>query len=154
FWVLASSRFVSWLGEPAVLTVFHDITEQILAEASLKASQRRLVAQSAALMRMTTRYITPGERFDDRLRSILQIASRALNVERLSLWRFGPDGVLRCVGLHRATGSVFESGGALNPADAPEYFEALERDRVIAAPDARSDPRTRGFVDDYLIPNG
>ncbi|HEX7087650.1 MAG TPA: PAS domain S-box protein [Vicinamibacterales bacterium] len=154
FWVLASSRFVSWHGEPAVLTVFHDITEQVLAEASLKANQRRLVAQSAALMRLTTRYITPGERFDDRLRSILEIASRVLNVERLSLWRFETDGGLHCVGLHRATGAVFESGGVINPSDAPEYFEALERDRVIAAPDARSDPRTRGFVDDYLVPNG
>ena len=153
FWVLASSRFVSWHGEPAVLTVFHDITEQVLAETSLRASQRRLVAQSAALMRLTTRYTTPNERFEDRLRSILEIAARALNVERLSLWQFEADGSLRCVGLHRASGE-YETGGVLAPAEAPEYFEALERDRVIAAADARTDPRTRGFVGDYLAPNG
>ena len=33
FWVLASSRLVTWHGEPAVLTVFHDISEQLAAEA-------------------------------------------------------------------------------------------------------------------------
>ena len=32
FWVLASSRLVTWQSEPAVLTVFHDISEQLAAE--------------------------------------------------------------------------------------------------------------------------
>src|SRR5215204_6278128 len=33
-WVIASSRLVEWQREPAVLTVFHDIDEQLAAEAS------------------------------------------------------------------------------------------------------------------------
>src|SRR5262249_18257486 len=36
----------------------------------------------------------------------------------------------------------------------PEYFAALERDRLIAANDAHVDARTREFCKDYLVPNG
>jgi PAS domain S-box-containing protein len=153
--VLASSRLVRWNGEPAVLTVFHDVSVQLAAQASLKASERRLVAQSDALTSLTARYANPSERFDDRLRSILQIAARALAVERLSMWRFDSGrSTIRCVGLYRAAGDRYESGAALSRVDAPQYFEALEHDRVVAAADARTDPRTRQFRDSYLAPNG
>ena len=59
----------------------------VTAADSLKASERRLVAQSDALTELTARYTNPSEQFDDRLRSILEISARALHVERLSMWR-------------------------------------------------------------------
>jgi PAS domain S-box-containing protein len=155
FWVLASSRLVTWQGEPAVLTVFHDISDQLAAEASLKASERRLAAQSDALTGLTARYTNPAERFDDRLKSILEISAQALHVERLSLWRFEQDGsIIRCDGLYRRSAGAYESGMTLQRHDAPRSFDALERQRVIAADDARTDPRTCEFRDAYLGPLG
>ena len=152
FWVLASARLVTWLGEPAVLTLFHDITDQVAAETMLKAGERRLVAQSDALTGLTARYTDPNERFDERLRSILAISAEVLGVERLSLWQFEDErSKIRCVGLYRRS-APYESGAALDRAAAPDYFTALERERVIAAVDARTDPRTREFLDAYLIP--
>ena len=154
FWALASSRLVTWGTEPAVLTVFHDISEQLSAEASLKASERRLVAQSDALTSLTARYTNPGERFDDRLHSILDIAAQALGVERLSMWLFTEQGAaIHCSGLFTRTENRFESGAVLRRHDAPAYFQALDSERVIAAHDAGSDPRTREFRDSYLVPN-
>jgi PAS domain S-box-containing protein len=153
-WVLASSRLVTWHGEPAVLTVFHDISEQLEAEASLKGSERRLVTQSDALTSLTARYTNPGERFDERLRSILAISAQALGVDRLSMWGFDEDrAAIRCAGLYRPAADAYESGFVLYRRDAPLYFDALEHDRVVAAGDARSDPRTREFRDGYLVPN-
>jgi len=154
-WVLASFRVVTWQSEPAILTVFHDISEQLAAEASLKASERRLVEQSDALTGLTARYTDPDDRFDDRLRNILEVAAAALHVERLSMWRFAEENrSIRCVGMYRRTDHRYEPGSVLARDDAPEYFAALERDRVIAADDARTDPRTSGFHDGYLTPNG
>ena len=154
FWVLASFRLIMWQEQPAVLSVFHDISAQLAAEMSLKASERRLVAQSDALTSLTGRYTNPAERFDDRLRSILEIAARALQVERLSMWRFDHGGgIIRCVGQYRRNGDRFESGAVIHRPDAPRYFEALERDRVIAADDASTDPRTNAFHHTYLVPN-
>jgi PAS domain S-box-containing protein len=154
FWVLASSRLVTWHGEPAVLTVFSDISEQLAAESSLKAGERRLVEQSDALTGLTARYTNPSERFDERLRSILEISAQALHVERLSMWRFDDDrSSIQCVGLFRPADRRYESGSVLRRQDTPAYFEAVERDRVVAASDARTDPRTREFRDTYLVPN-
>jgi PAS domain S-box-containing protein len=154
FSVLASSRLVTWQSEPAVLTVLHDISEQLAAEASLKAGERRLVAQSDALTALTSRYTNPAEPFDERLRSILEISARALEVERLSMWEFDArHTIIRCAGIYHRGAERYESGDVLRRSDAPAYFEAIERERVVAATDAQADPRTCEFRDAYLAPN-
>ena len=56
FWASVSSRRVEFGGEPAILTVFSDITEQVEAERVLKASEERLVSQSKALTELTARH--------------------------------------------------------------------------------------------------
>jgi PAS domain S-box-containing protein len=155
FWVLASSRLIAWQGQPAVLTVFHDISEQLAAEDTLRVGEQRLVAQSDALTSLTARYTNPGERFDERLRSILEISANALHVDRLSMWQFDDErSLIQCVGQYQPGGSQYVSGSVLHRADTPAYFEAVERDRVVAADDARTDPRTREFLETYLNPNG
>ena len=155
FWALVSSQLLSWQGDAAVLTVFHDISEQLAAETALRDSERRLVAQSDALTGLTARYVDPSGGFGDRLRAILPIAAEALRVERLSMWRIADDhATIACAGLYRRTGARHDCGAVLYRHDAPAYFEAIERDRVIAADDAVTDPRTRAFRDGYLIPNG
>jgi PAS domain S-box-containing protein len=154
-WVLASFRLVTWDGEPAVLSVFHDISTQLAAEVSLKASEQRLVTQSDALTTLTARYTDPSEWFDERLHGILDIAAHALDVERLSMWRFDAERAsIRCAGLYRRTGAQYETGAVLQRQHAPSYFEALEHYRVIAAHDATTDLRTCEFVDTYLVPHG
>jgi len=154
FWVLAAIRVIDWNGEAAALTVFHDISEQLAAEASLKSSERRLAAQSDALTDLTSRYTNPDESFDQRLRGILPLAASALRVDRLSLWRFADEhSVIRCDGLYSAGAGQYESGAVLHRRDAPDYFVAIERERVVEAHDAQNDPRTSGFTAGYLIPN-
>lgn len=155
FWVLSSARLVDFAGEPAILTVFTDISEQVSAEAALKASEQRLAAQSNALTTLTSRYADPNEPLDERLRGILSVCAETMQVERLSTWRFG-DGrrTIRCMGLYQRTGGTCHSGALLYRHDAPAYFEAIDAERVIAANDARTDPRTREFLAGYLIPHG
>jgi PAS domain S-box-containing protein len=127
---------------------------QTSAAASLAASERRLVEQSDALSELTTRYTNPGERFDDRLHSILAIAAETLQVERLSMWEFDDSHQsIRCVGLYHRTPARYESGTVLPRAAAPAYFDAVECQRVIAAADALVDPCTCEFRDGYLVPN-
>ncbi len=149
FWALASSRLVTYHGEPAILTAFNDIGEQ------LAASERRLTAQSNALTELTERHADSTGQFLNRLRTILVTSARTLEVERLSLWRCAEDRrSISCVDLYSLSTDLHECVGPLGSADAPAYFEALGRDRVIAAHNARTDPRTRELVDAYLTPLG
>ena len=151
FWALVSSQLVTWYGEPAVLTAFQDIDDQVAAETALRDSERRLVAQSDALTGLTARYVDPSGPFGERLRSILAIAAAALRVERLSMWRIREDrGAILCAGMFQCTGRRYESGAVLHRDEAPAYFDAIERERVVAAHDAHTDPRTRQFRDSYL----
>jgi PAS domain S-box-containing protein len=154
FWARASARLVTWNDEPAVLTVFDDISKQLNAERALKASEQRLGAQSRALTALTARHADPHATFDDRLRVILAMAADTLHVERVSMWRFDAGrGALDCVGLYRRSGAQFERGARLSREQFPEYFAAIERERVITAHDARSDAQTREFQTVYLEPH-
>ena len=155
FWASVSARRITFTGADAMLAVFKDITAQLVAEQVLKASEERLVAQSNALTALTAQHAEHQGSFDDRLRRILEVSARTLQVARLSLWRIDADGqAIRCLGLHRRQPPGYDTGTVLFRCDAPAYFNALERERVIAAADARTDPRTREFRDSYLAPQG
>ena len=155
FWASASSRRVVFGGEPAVLTVFKDITAEVEAERSLRASEERLAAQSHALTTLTTQHVVQRGSFEDRLHDILRLSATTLKAGRLSLWHLGEDGnSIHCDGLYCLDPPGFTTGGVVTRDQAPSYFAALEQERVIAATDARTDPRTRDFGDSYLIPRG
>ena len=125
------------------------------AEQALEETGLRLAAQSKALTELTAAQAHGSVGFDERLRVILESCSRTLGVERVSVWEFSKDrSGIRCVDLFEAT-PVRHTFGLSLPRDRyPEYFAALERDRLIAATDAHVDARTREFSRDYLVPNG
>ena len=153
FWAKASARLIEWDKEAAVLTVFEDISEQLDAQRALQASEQRLAAQSRALTSLTASHADPTDTFEHRLRRILEMAATTLQVGRVSMWRFDANRAgIECVGLYRSKENVHESGARLAREAAPAYFAAIERERVIAAPDARTDPRTSGFLTSYLEP--
>ena len=130
-------------------TAYNDIGEQ------LAASERRLAAQSNALTELTERHADSTGRFFSRLQTILVTSARTLQVERLSLWRCADDRrSITCVDLYSLTTDHHECAPAVVYAAAPAYFEALGRERVVAAHDACTDPRTRELADAYLIPLG
>jgi PAS domain S-box-containing protein len=155
FWVQASARLVKFENESAVLTVFSDITDQLAAEEALKASEQRLETQSRVLTDLTGRNTDRHGSFDEDLRDILRAVGTTLEVDRVSMWRIDEArGVIRCVCMFLRKTKRFESGAVLPRDAAPDYFRALERDRVIAAEDVLTDPRTCEFKDAYLVPNG
>jgi PAS domain S-box-containing protein len=155
FWASASARLVTFGAEPAVLVVFKDITAEVAAEQTLRASEERLAAQSQALTTLTAQHAVQQGSFKERLRTILQLSATTLNAGRLSLWRLADDGEsIRCEGLYCLDPGGFTCGGELKRTQAPNYFAALEQERVIAATDARTDPRTRDFRESYLAPRG
>ena len=154
-WVLANSRLLEFGGEPAILTVFHDITDQITAEQALRTSEQRLAIQSRVLTELTGRHADRRGSFDDELREILRATAETLQVARASMWRIdeGRDAITCVCMFHRAE-DRFDMGGVLPRETAPDYFTAIERDRVIASEDVLTDPRTREFKESYLVPNG
>src|ERR1043165_4176687 len=110
FWARASARLITWDNEPAVLTVFEDISEQLNAQRELEASQQRLAAQSRALTFLTGTHADPGGSFGDRLKGIFQAAAETLNTDRVSLWRIQNNWTqITCVDLYTLSTDKHES---------------------------------------------
>lgn len=153
FWASVSMRRITYAGEAAVLSVFHDVTEQHNAERALRESEQRLTAQSRALRALMERQ-AENAILEDRLPDILETCARTMGVGRASMWQFSDDrSTILCVDLYEAASGHHSAGATLRRADYPGYFSALECARLIAAADAHTDPATKEFSVPYLKPN-
>jgi PAS domain S-box-containing protein len=127
-----------------------DASQQLLRE-----GRRRLAAQSQALTELTARQTGASVMVGDRLRVILETCARTVSAARVSMWRFEDNGrTIRCDDLYELQSGRHSSGERLQETDFPAYFSAIGHDRVVAANDAHTDPRTREFSATYLTPNG
>jgi PAS domain S-box-containing protein len=154
FWASVSARSITYEGAPAVLSVFHDVTEQVAAEKALRASEQRLAEQSKILTTLMERQ-TGDYIFEDRLPDILETCSRTLGIARVSMWQFSEDrNAIHCVDLYESHANSHSSGLVLARADYPEYFSVVEEARLIVASDAINHRATREFSASYLKPLG
>lgn len=107
------------------------------------------------------------EDFDDLRRaaaSALRVSARTLGVARVGIWSLGADGAtLRRVLVRFSDGEGVDApdGADVLPDDLelplegwPAYRAALLSRRVVAAEDARADPRTAELGPTYLAPHG
>jgi PAS domain S-box-containing protein len=86
-------------------------------------------------------------------RSITEASAIVLDVARVGIWRLLPDGsALICEDGYLRDEDRHTRGEVLLRSDYPSYFRALSASRVIAAPDARTDARTRELAASYLGP--
>jgi PAS domain S-box-containing protein len=155
FWADVYARLLTFEGEAATLAAFHDVTERILAERALRASEQRLVAENKALTALTARQAGGSAHFEDRLRDILEVAVTTIDVGRASMWTLeSQHSAIRCVDLYERRPGRHTSGQTLQRSDFPTYFQALEDERLIPANNAHKDERTAQFSESYLKPLG
>jgi PAS domain S-box-containing protein len=138
-----------------VIGELEDITEQRAAEIDRRDQIDRQQRHQAAIVRMATHEAVANGPLAAALQAITEIAADATHTARVGVWFLEEDGdLLRCAELFDTTSGRHETGAALAAAAYPAYFRALEADRVVDACDARTDPRTREFLEDYLMPLG
>ncbi|MDZ4674365.1 MAG: PAS domain S-box protein [Gemmatimonadota bacterium] len=132
-----------------------DITESHRTARLLDASRQRHEDFHAALTCLTRRALIEGQDLDAVLKVITAKAAETLQVERVSIWLYTPDRTaIACDVLFEASPRRYSTGIMLTERQYPGYFAALATSEVIAAPDARTDPRTAEFTPDYLVPLG
>ncbi|MEM9304351.1 MAG: ATP-binding protein, partial [Pseudomonadota bacterium] len=86
-------------------------------------------------------------------RELTEHAARTLKSARVNIWLI-EQGRLRCVDGFDLVTSRHYADDELDLAQYPRYAEALQTNRVIAADDARTDPRTNEFLTGYLEQKG
>ncbi|MEP6473346.1 MAG: ATP-binding protein [Gemmatimonadota bacterium] len=80
------------------------------------------------------------------LQALTEMACEALLVTRSVVWQLRPDRLTCLDRFDRRTG-LHDHGGVVLRSEQATYFTAVEQGEVIAAPEARTDPRLRDLVD-------
>lgn len=95
-----------------------------------------------------------AEAREEMLRELMEAAVKTLDIERASIWRMRQDAsAIECLLMFtQACEPLQMQGMVLERETAPSYFRALEAEHIIAAHDARTDPRTSEFRESYLEP--
>lgn len=140
-------------GEEVLLEAFIDISERKRAEEALIAAVQRTREQQRVVGDLAIRQTQAEGSVDDLCREITERASRAVGVERVSVWLFNEQETeLRCVDLFEATPGCHSAGKVLSQELFRAEFEAIRTSKYMAADEPLTDPRTAGYVEHYLKP--
>ena len=130
-----------------------EIRERIAAESALRERETRLTEQQNGLLELAKNSSIYEGNIGEALREITKMATRTLNVERASIWFYQEDkSAIYCADIYELTPNPHSAGAELKVAEYPSYFQALNTEQVLAAVDAKTDPRTREFSESYLKP--
>jgi signal transduction histidine kinase len=109
----------------------------------------------AERMQLAKLHASPASRLRDLWLQLSEIAARALNVERVGVWILADENrALRCRYLLQFSSQQVFQGAVLRAQDFPNYFQALQQQRTIAADEAREAMTTGELRESYLEPLG
>ena len=132
-----------------------DITENKRAEESLRDGESRALSQRLALADLVGNEAIGSGDIEAATRILTEATSSVLRVDRSSIWLLSADSnELVCIELFEAASETHSHGYILRSEDYPRYFEAIQNENRVPAEDARTDPRTAEFAQNYLIPLG
>lgn len=129
--------------------------ERDRADRNRQETSRRLLTQGAVLVELAKSEQLAASDFQGFTRRATEASASTLGIERVGVWFFDEErSLLRCRDLYQISTDRHSAGVELNSEKYPRYFAALERGRVVAAHEARTDPDTSEFLESYLRPLG
>ena len=135
--------------------VFRDITRQKQIERERQQTEGVLRRVQAGLSELAKSQQVYSGNLQEAFQTVTRVASECLHTERVSIWFYTADrSAIQCVDLYQLTTGAHAQGMTLTAADYPGYFQELETERIVAADDAHTDPRTAEFTAGYLAPLG
>lgn len=132
-----------------------DITERKQLEKNSQNSEEFLRKFNSVLVDLSKMEELKSGDLDRALQKIAEVSAKTLNIKRVNIWLYNDKSTtIECIEQYDLSKNEHTKGYIINSGDYPEYFRALEEERLIAAHDAHNDPRTREFTESYLMPNG
>jgi len=133
-----------------VIATIQDITQEIRLEEDRLKQSELLLKRHSILMELTKIDSVNSETY---FQMVTERACFGMEIDRASIWLFPEGGSsIRCQDLFIQNTGEHQSGQVIYADIYPRYFTALEESRSIAATDARTDPRTSEFNENYHHP--
>jgi len=154
-WVKVSPLYDSDGKVAGAIETVRDISERKKFESSLLESGERLKQQQAMLVELAHNKTLFWGNLNLAVREITEAAAQTLDIAQVSVWLYDNTNTqLSCLDLYERERGRHSEGVVFRIAEYPEYFAAIEQERIIAASDALADPRTKDFKDPYFTPYG
>jgi len=132
-----------------------EIADRVRAEQELRRRESILRQYNAVVLALAETQPVLGEIVDAGLRHFTEAVARTLGIERASVWMMNRERtLLHCRDAFNAVGNQHESSQEIDAGKHAAFFRALEVAQIVAAHDARSDPRTCELAEQYLEPMG
>ena len=109
------------------------VFRQVRAEEALRESAEVLREQNQVLLQLAKAPGDPTIDLGEVLRRIIEAAARTLGVDRASVWHYDEDRTkIICLDLYEMSAGHHSRGLERYVAHYPSYFDALNRERIIA----------------------
>jgi PAS domain S-box-containing protein len=125
-------------GRRAAIVSVLDVSERYRAEQDAAARERRLRAQNIGMAALSRSDKLERTGLDAALREIVEVTAAALDVVRVGIWLFDAARARLLCQVTYENRSGFRVDEAITAADHPEYFRAVDSDRILAIDDARA----------------
>ncbi|MBE3087931.1 MAG: PAS domain-containing protein, partial [Chloroflexi bacterium] len=135
-----------------ILGLATDVTERKRMEEELHQRTRQALHLQKALLELSK--LDPSVT-QVSLAKILEVDAHALQVERVSYWSLGLEGLPdTCEDQYTKSRGEHEWCEVMYLSHYPDYFRHLTEDRAVVADDAQQDPATCEFTEWFLRPRG
>ena len=145
----ARLRMAAWSVEDGFIVV-----ASIVDGTFIERRKRDLLRKTLTIEQLSkSRKIRDGKLYDA-IYEILEMSSRAVQVERVNAWLFSEDGsMIDCIGNYDASVPGLVDQESLPRIKMPNYFELFETEKIILSSRSQELDVTRELLDDYLIPH-
>ena len=149
---VASFQYLEIEGKNYVQTTLLDVTELKNTQKALKLLADKSKIKKDIILELSG---LVGTDFEVALNKITSLSAKALNVERVSVWRFNKERTeIKCIYLFNLSTGIIESGMIIKRVENRKYFERLDKNKTVCVDDAINDKITKEFAQDYLKPLG
>jgi len=124
-----------------------------LEEQNEQQRQQRLRKHNELLRTLAKQLATND--LPTQLQAITEAAARSMDIARIGVWLFDAEHTrIKAEDIYDNRTGLHENGLEMTADAFPDYFKALEEERVIAASDASTHVATRSFASGYLKTHG
>ncbi|MDZ8050759.1 MAG: PAS domain S-box protein [Aulosira sp. ZfuVER01] len=151
FFVELQGKIISYAGQKMHVVAARDITERKQSQETLQIREHARRKQSQTLVQLARSKTFQQGNLNAAFQEITEAAARTLSVQRVGVWLYNEDhSTLECIDLYDVRTKEHSCGLSLLKANYPDYFQALQEERSIAAHDAINDTRTQELSQSYL----
>ena len=146
----ARLRMAAWSVSKNDFIVMASIVDATFIE----RKKRDLLRKTLTIEQLSkSRKIRDGK-LNDAIYEILEMSSKAVQVERVNAWLFNEDATLiECIGNYDASIPGLIEQDSLPRIQMPNYFRLFETEKIIISSHSMDSEITRELRDHYLIPN-